>query len=154
MQNFRIGELAGAAGVRRDTIRYYERTGLLPSPQRTAAGYRLYDGSDLRRIKFIRSAQKLGFTLSETQTLLELQNSDTARASDILAVTLVKLRQAEAKVSDLNTMREILERLAAACPGDADKSECPILAFLSSDNPFESTELDNNRSASGVDTTY
>ena len=67
MGTFKIGELAAAAGVGRDTIRYYERSGLLPAPDRTAAGYRLYGDADLDRLNFIRSAQELGFTLEQSR---------------------------------------------------------------------------------------
>lgn len=131
MATFKIGALAAAAGVRRDTIRYYERTGLLPSPGRTSAGYRLYGDADLLRVNFIRAAQDLGFTLAETGELLTLQTSDTASASAVLAITHEKIRQAEMRVGELNRIRTILEGLAADCPGDAPTRDCPILAFFS-----------------------
>ena len=95
MTAFKIGELAAAAGVGRDTIRYYERTGLLPTPDRTSAGYRLYGDVDLLRLNFIRSAQWLGFTLAETSELLALKASDTAKASAVLDITLEKIRRIE-----------------------------------------------------------
>lgn len=131
MSRLRIGELAEAAGVRKDTIRYYERTGLLPAPQRTSAGYRVYHPSDVDRMRFIRAAQSLDFTLAETKSLLELQANDHAKASDILSVTLGKLGQAELKVARLNRIREILQKLAEACPQDAAADAYPILDFLS-----------------------
>jgi len=128
---FKIGDLAGAAGVSRDTIRYYERTGLFPAPGRSVAGYRLYSDADLLRLKFIRSGQDLGFTLAETGELLALQASDTAQASAVLAMTRDKIRQAQTRVNELNRIRTILESLAAACPGEAPASDCPILSFIS-----------------------
>jgi len=131
MGNFKIGELATAAGVSRDTIRYYERTGLLPSPGRSGAGYRLYGDADLLRLKFIRSGQGLGFTLAETGELLALQTSDSGRASAVLKITRDKIRQAETRVDELNQIRAILEGLAAALPDDAPMSDCPILKFIS-----------------------
>lgn len=131
MSRFKIGELAQAADVPRDTIRYYERTGLLSPPERTSSGYRLYDQSDVDRMRFIRAAQSLDFTLAETKSLLELQANDHAKASDILAVTLAKLSQAKLKVTRLNRIREILQKLADACPQDAAADACPILDFLS-----------------------
>ena len=137
MSQFKIGELAQAANVPRDTIRYYERTGLLSPPERTSSGYRLYDESDVDRMKFIRSAQSLDFTLTETKSLLELQANDHAKASDILAVTLAKLSQAELKVARLNRIREILQKLADACPRDAAANACPILDFLSNGDSVE-----------------
>jgi DNA-binding transcriptional MerR regulator len=131
MGRFKIGELAAAAGVGRDTVRYYERTGLLPSPARSGAGYRLYSDADLLRLKFIRSGQELGFTLAETSELLALQTSDTARASAVLEITRDKIRQAKTRVDELNRIRAILEGLAAACPGEAPTRDCPILTFIS-----------------------
>lgn len=131
MSRFKIGELAQAANVPRDTIRHYERTGLLSPPERTSSGYRLYDQSDVDRMRFIRAAQSLDFTLAETKSLLELQANDHAKASDILAVTLAKLSQAKLKVARLNRIRDILQPLADACPQDAATDACPILAFLS-----------------------
>jgi DNA-binding transcriptional MerR regulator len=131
MSRLKIGELAQAAQVPRDTIRYYERTGLLSPPERTSSGYRLYQQADVDRMRFIRAAQSLDFTLAETQSLLSLQANDQARASDILAVTLAKLNQAELKVARLNRVREILQKLADACPQDAATDACPILEYLS-----------------------
>lgn len=127
MSLFRIGELAEAVGVRKDTIRYYERTGLIPPPGRTSAGYRLYDKSDVDRIRFIRAAQALDFTLAETQTLLQLTASDTARASDILAITRARLREAETKVEKLDRIRIMLEQLVEARPPEAATDDHLIL---------------------------
>lgn len=133
MASYKIGELAAAAGVSRDTIRYYERSNLLRPPHRSGAGYRLYDRTDLLRLSFIRSAQRLGFTLAQTRELLDLQTSDSARASAVLSITLEKIRDAESRVNELNRIRNILEDLAAECPRDAPVSDCPILAFISAE---------------------
>lgn len=130
MASFKIGELAAAAGVRRDTIRYYERTGLLPVPGRTGANYRVYGDADLQRLNFIRSAQELGFTLSETSELLALKTSDTAKASAVLEITLEKIRDAEDRIQRLSDIRDVLRDLAEDCPADVPVSNCPILAFL------------------------
>lgn len=134
MASLKIGELAAAAGVRRDTIRYYEKTGLLPSPDRSGAGYRLYGNDDLLRLNFIRSAQKLGFTLAQTGELLQLHATDNARASAVLKITQEKICEATARIAELNQIREILETLAAECPGDVPAAECPILTFISTKN--------------------
>lgn len=130
MASFKIGELATAAGVGRDTIRYYERMGLLRPPERTAAGYRLYDASDLERVNFIRSAQELGFTLEQSRQLLSLKASDTASAAAVLEITLDKIREAEARVERLTRIRDTLCELAEECPGDVPTADCPILEFL------------------------
>jgi MerR family Zn(II)-responsive transcriptional regulator of zntA len=130
MGTFKIGELATAAGVGRDTIRYYERSGLLPAPDRTAAGYRLYGDADLDRLNFIRSAQELGFTLEQSRQLLTLQASDTATAAAVLEITLAKISEAESRVRRLSHIRDILRELAEECPGEVPASDCPILVYL------------------------
>lgn len=130
MVNFKIGEMAAAAGVGRDTIRYYERSGLLAVPDRTAAGYRLYTEADLERLNFIRSAQELGFTLDQVRQLLAVRASDTATATAVLEITLAKISEAETRIEQLSNIRDILRELAGQCPGELPTSECPILAFL------------------------
>jgi MerR family transcriptional regulator, copper efflux regulator len=130
MASYTVGALAEAAGVRRDTIRYYERTGLLREPGRTAAGYRVYSDVDLERVNFIRSAQRLGFTLAETADLLGLRASDTAKAEDVLRVTLEKISEQEAQISRLRAITHALADLAARCPVDAPVGDCPIVAHI------------------------
>lgn len=128
--SYKIGKLAEAAGVGRDTIRYYERTGLLPAPGRTAAGYRLYSDGDLERLNFIRASQELGFTLEQARQLLTLKASDTATAAAVLAITLDKVREAETRVRKLTEIRDVLQDLADNCPREAPVSDCNIIAFL------------------------
>ncbi|EXS68123.1 heavy metal-responsive transcriptional regulator [Sphingobium sp. Ant17] len=130
MGNFKIGELAAAAGVGRDTIRYYERMGLLRAPERTASGYRLYNETDLERVNFIRSAQELGFTLEQARQLLELRASDTSSAQAVLDITHAKISDTEVRLKRLSDIREMLRMLADECPGEVPVSDCPILAFL------------------------
>lgn len=130
MGGFTIGAFAKSAGVRTDTIRYYERNGLLPAPARSAAGYRLYDKSDVERVRFIRKGQSLGFTLSEAAKLLALRASDTARAADVLAVTEKKIAEEMARIRELKRIKAALQRLAEKCPVEAPVSDCPILAHL------------------------
>lgn len=131
MASYTIGTLAEAAGVRRDTIRYYERIGLMKAPGRTAAGYRLYGEQDRERINFIRTAQSLGFTLSQTDELLSLRDVDGAKAIDVLRVTEAKISELRDRVAQLEDIRRALQDLAADCPMDAPASDCPILAYLS-----------------------
>ena len=113
MAGLTIGAFAKAVGVRPDTIRYYERNGLLPHPARSSAGYRLYAESDLERVRFIRKAQQLGFTLAEIGLLLTLQASDTARAADVLDITERKIAESTSRIIDLNRIKDALEGLAA-----------------------------------------
>lgn len=135
MSSMTIGALASAAAVRIDTIRYYERTGLLPAPARSGAGYRKYSASDLHRVQFIRRAQELGFTLSEIATLLSLRASDTARSADVLSLTKAKISASRARIAQLKKMKQALERLADSCPGDAPVSDCPIIAYMADSGP-------------------
>ena len=125
-----IGAAAQAAGVRVDTIRYYERIGMLQPAPRSAAGYRRYTPADIARIRFIRRAQGLGFSLGEISTLLSLRASDTARCADVLRLTNAKIEESFARGEQLMEIKQALERLAAECPGDAPVGDCPILAYL------------------------
>lgn len=159
MSLFRIGELAEAVGVRKDTIRYYERTGLIPPPGRTSAGYRLYDKSDVDRIRFIRAAQALDFTLAETQTLLQLTASDTVRASDILAVTRARLREAKAKVEKLDRICAIFEQLVETCPQEAATDDRLILMLragimpVTNEGPAQSRAGEEQTTSTGKERT-
>lgn len=131
MRSYTVGALASAASIGRDTIRHYERTGLLPPPGRTASGYRLYSEIDLERVQFIRKAKRLGFTLQEIGQLLSLRSSTSARTADVLRVTQNKINQAEARIAELIAIKNALEQVAADCPVDAPASDCPILAYIS-----------------------
>lgn len=128
-QTLTIGRLAAAAGVGIDTVRYYERSGLLPAPARSASGYRRYGEAELRRLRFIRRAQRLGFTLTEIDELLAL-----SRQRDIAAVrrqAADKLADVDARIRELTRMRAALGALFEACPGHEREAPCPILSALS-----------------------
>ncbi|MGI9289852.1 MAG: MerR family transcriptional regulator [Gammaproteobacteria bacterium] len=127
--SFTIGRLAEHAGVGIDTIRFYERKGLLPQPQRTASGYRLYDKSSINRIRFVRRAKDLGFSLDEIQNLLKLQDNSGPKA-EVKAITRRKLAQIEEKISDLNRMRSVLQALDSECSGKGSVSGCPIIEAM------------------------
>ena len=127
--HFTIGRLADAAGVGIDTVRFYERRGLLPTPKRTASGYRLYDADSISRIRFVRRAKGLGFTLDEIQNLLKLQDNAGPKA-EVKAITKLKLEQIAAKISDLTRMRSALESLSAECSGKGSISGCPIIEAM------------------------
>jgi len=131
MKNLTIGQLAKESGVRTDTIRHYERLGLVKPESRSKAGYRLYGLESLRVVEFIRRAKDLGFTLTEIKTLLRLKSSQTATCRDMLERTEKKIAQAKENVRHLNRIHGALEKLADACPGgDMPLSACPILAYL------------------------
>jgi Hg(II)-responsive transcriptional regulator len=131
----KIGELAQRAGVGIDTVRYYERQGLLPAPQRQASGYRRYEEADVERLCFVRRAKALGFTLVEIRDLLELSGHRADDMASMKAAATEKLADVEAKVAELNRIREGLEALVASCPGHGALEECPILHALAEDKP-------------------
>lgn len=125
-----IGKLAEQAQVNIQTIRYYERRGLLRDPERTASNYRVYGGDTLRRVRFIRRAQELGFTLGEIKELLELRASLRSCCADVRERSEAKIRDIEEKVRTLRAMRKALARLVRACSGRGPVTECPILESL------------------------
>lgn len=125
-----IGELADAAGVGVETIRFYEREGLLPEPPRSDAGYRLYEPQAVRRVRFIRRAKDLGFTLAETGELLALRVDDASGCRDVEARALRKVADIEEKMIELSSMKRALQTLIRACAANEETGECPILESL------------------------
>ncbi len=126
----RTGEIAEAAGVNVETVRYYERRGLIPEPPRDARGHRRYGGNDVRRLHFIKRAQKLGFSLDEVEVLLSLRARPDAPNAEVKAKTEAKIEATAAKIRDLQGIKATLEELSAACDGEGTTSECPILDAL------------------------
>ncbi|MBX9645011.1 MAG: MerR family transcriptional regulator [Novosphingobium sp.] len=112
MAGFKIGEFASAAGVSRDTIRYYERLGLLQASARNAAGYRIYEIDELERIQFIRSVQELGFSLEQTRELIEASSLGHARVTALLGVVRSKLDATKGNVSRLLQVERFLSDLS------------------------------------------
>lgn len=128
---YTIGKLANETGVTVDTVRYYEKEGLLLPAGKSGAGYRLYDADALRRLRFIRQAQQCGFSLSEIKELLALKNSDAACCSDVKSVAIAKKLQLEHKIRALQAMSNALGELIAVCDDETRPlDECPILAAL------------------------
>jgi len=132
-----IGRLAKQAGVNIDTIRYYERHGLLPEPARRASGYREYTAADLDRLRFVRRAKELGFSLDEIGELLSLT---AARGNDMRGVKRKaeqRLEHVEHKIKELQRVRRGLKTLIAACPGHGELAHCPIVAALAGGGDHE-----------------
>ena len=128
MESIGIGALAKRAGVRIDTVRYYERSGLLAPKARLASGYRRYGEIELSRLRFIRRAQALGFTLDEVRDLLSVsKHRDVSR---VKRAAQQKLADVERKITDLERVRRGLLNLVAACPGHGRAENCPILKAL------------------------
>jgi MerR family copper efflux transcriptional regulator len=128
MRTMTIGRLAKQAGVNIDTIRYYERNGLIPEPVRRESGYREYEGADLRRLRFILRAKDLGFTLAEIRELLTLSADRDVRGVKRRAEQ--HLEQVKHKIKELQRVRRGLKTLVDACPGHGDLERCPIVAAL------------------------
>lgn len=131
MDGLRIGTLAQQAGVGIDTVRYYERAGLLAPPPRRASGYRAYPADAVRRLRFIRRAKALGFTLDEIAELLALSQRRDVRA--VKKAAQAKLALVEARIAELARVKRGLKTLIEACPGHGDPDHCPILAALNDD---------------------
>lgn len=124
----RIGEVAAAAGVTVETLRYYERRGLLALPARLSSGYRQYDPGAVRVIHFIKDAQDLGFTLSNIESLLRLAEGGPDNCNDVRDLTRTKIEQVTAKINSLTTIRAALEQLADTCDMPRADRMCPLLA--------------------------
>lgn len=133
MDRLTIGELAKRGGVNLETIRYYERKGLLPAPPRNSSGYRAFPETAVRRIRFIKRAQELGFSLKEINELLALRVAPGSTRADVRERATAKISDIEEKIGTLRSMKRALERLTATCCGDGAASECPILESLSSE---------------------
>ncbi len=128
METIGIGSLAKRAGVGIDTVRYYERAGLLAPSTRLASGYRRYSDLEVARLRFIRRAQALGFTLNEIRDLLALSaRRDVAR---VKRSAQAKLADVEKRIAALEKVRDGLASLVAACPGHGRATDCPILKAL------------------------
>ena len=129
-----IGQLAERAGVNVETVRYYERRGLLSAPRRTASRYRQYDPDAVARLRFIRRAQGLGFTLHEVEDLLALrvhgEGTSTATCEAVGRKTHEKIAVVRQKIHELQAMERSLARLAAACEARRPTGECPLLQAL------------------------
>lgn len=134
MKPLTIGKLAQHAGVNIETIRYYERRGLIPDPPRRESGYREYPRDSLERLRFIRHAQEVGFTLKEISELLSLRVDPETTCADIRTRAERKIAEVENKIRALGKMKEALITLKTACRGQGPTSECPILDALDAEN--------------------
>ncbi|HTL14808.1 MAG TPA: heavy metal-responsive transcriptional regulator [Thermomonas sp.] len=130
----KIGELAQRSGVGIDTVRFYEREGLLPKAQRLASGYRVYAPDDLKRLRFVRRAKALGFTLPEIRDLLALSGQRAGDMAALRSLAADKLAGVDARIAELQRVRAGLQALVAACPGHGALAHCPILDALSGDD--------------------
>jgi MerR family copper efflux transcriptional regulator len=123
----RIGHLAGKAGVAIDTVRYYERQGLLPAPARRPSGYRDYGDDDLQQLRFVRRCKALGFTLEETRELMRLNADPATDRAEVRALTERRLADVDARLRELRSLRDSLADLARSCSGHGSLEACPII---------------------------
>ena len=125
-----IGKIAHLAGVGVETVRFYERQGLIPQPPRRESGYRQYPDETVSRIRFIRRAKELGFSLKEIKELLALRIDPETSCQDILERAKGKIAEIDKKVHTLQRMKRALVKLTGACRGRRPVSKCPILEAL------------------------
>lgn len=130
MTTFRISQVAKSAGVGVETVRFYERRGLLDEPPRTASGYRAYPIGSVERLRFIRRAQGLGFSLAEIRQLLILYPESRNACGSVQAQVEEKLAEVETKIRNLRRVKSALTTLAAACRTNQPLATCPLLRAL------------------------
>ena len=130
-QMMKIGAVAARADVNIQTVRYYERRGLLPKPRRTASNYRLYSEDNVRRVRFVKRAQELGFSLKEIKELLALRIDSRATRVQVRERAEAKITDIEEKIRSLRAIKKTLTRLATTCGGGGGSvGDCPILEAL------------------------
>uniref|UniRef100_A0A7C2JZL3 Heavy metal-responsive transcriptional regulator n=1 Tax=Schlesneria paludicola TaxID=360056 RepID=A0A7C2JZL3_9PLAN len=130
MKPLTIGQVAHRSGVGIETVRFYEREGLLPTPARTASGYRQFDEEVIARLQFIQRAKELGFTLNEIKELLSLRVDPGTSCEDVKSRTKAKIADIEDRIKTLQRMKTALVRLAQECGKSGGGSLCPILDAL------------------------
>lgn len=136
MSGLTTGEVAKRTGVNLQTIRYYQRRGLLPEPPRSNSGYRYFPEDAVRRVRFIKRGQELGFSLDEMNDLLALRVQPGATCGQVRQRAEAKIADIDERIRALRTMRAALNRLAAKCAGRGPVSECPILESMSPKDVF------------------
>ncbi|MBI3466780.1 MAG: heavy metal-responsive transcriptional regulator [Planctomycetes bacterium] len=139
MKPLTIGQVARRAGVGVETVRFYEREGLLAEPPRRESGYRQYGEDIVARLQFIRRAKELGFTLNEIKELLSLRLDPSTTCAEVKDRAQAKIADIEQKIRTLQRMKKALVRLTRACSGRGPTRECPILESL---EPQEAGEID------------
>ena len=130
-----IGKLAEQSGVNIETIRYYEKVGVMPAPDRTAGGYRVYGPNHVKRLSFVRRGRELGFGLDELRGLLRLVDGHNHTCAEVRALTLDHVAEIRRKIRDLRRLERVMANMAARCVGSR-VPECPIIDAL-----FESKSI-------------
>ena len=128
-ERYSIGRLGARAGVNLETVRYYERIGLMARPPRTEGGHRVYDGTHLKRLGFIRRSRELGFSLAEVRALLGLVDGGNYTCAEVRTLTLAHLGEVRRRIADLRRLERSLDGMAERCTGE-EVPECPIIDAL------------------------
>jgi len=134
MRNLTIGQLARTARVNVETVRFYERRGLIPDPPRRESGYRQYSEDAVSRIQFIKRAKELGFSLKEIAELLSLRVDPDTTCGDLKRRAEIKIAGVEEKIRALQRIKKALTKLVVLCRGSGPSSECPIMEILNSED--------------------
>ncbi len=129
MRPLTIGGLSKGTGCNIETIRYYERIGLMPTPPRSQGGHRLYDEEHLKRLTFVRRSRELGFTLKEVRDLLRLVDGGSYTCAEVRTLTLDHAGEVRRKIEDLRKLEDVLKEMAAQCEG-GEVPQCPIIDAL------------------------
>ncbi len=137
MDTLSIGKVAKETGLGVETVRYYEREGLIAEPPRRESGYRKYPPEVVSRLLFIRRAKELGFTLREIRELLSLRVAEGKTCLDVKKFAEVKITEVDEKIGHLREIRDALQKLSQSCVGDGPTSECPILEVLDKEKSDE-----------------
>ena len=130
LRTLSIGRLAALSGVNLETIRYYERIGLMPRPARTQGGHRAYEAAHVARLSFIRRARDLGFGLDEIHTLLDLAEPSRRPCEEVRAIAEVRLEAVRRRLADLQRLEALLARTIARCAKTGPAPSCPVLEML------------------------
>jgi Hg(II)-responsive transcriptional regulator len=127
MKNYTIGQLANKVGVNIQTIRFYERKGILPKPDRKPSGYRVFNEEDVKRLSFIHMSKRHGFSLQEIKELLDLRIDSKISCEEVRALAEKKVEIMDAKIKELQSMKGALQKLVVTCKDRKYSSDCPIL---------------------------
>lgn len=127
-----IGQLASSTGVHLETVRYYERVGLMPAPHRTEGGHRSYEPEHRRRLRFIRRARELGFGLDDIRRLIALSQPGVLACAEVRELAQGHVEAVDARIADLQRVRRVLIEAVSCCDADAPVS-CPVIAALGGD---------------------
>lgn len=128
-QEYTRGQLAAQTGCNLETVRYYEKEGLLPKPRRSEKGYRIYTNEDVKRLNFIRRCRELGFTVTKIQELLSLVDQHNYTCDDISRMTQTQILDVKGKIADLNRILKTLQNMSKQCSA-GNNPDCPILDAL------------------------